>query len=111
MVSGCHLQVPGQTSKNALFAEVQRLDFTRKGEDSSVEFKLEKCALFVAKQIDQRSRYYLFQVDNTAFQQSQGTQKVSVEQVKLTFNENYILFLAALFEHHLNETKQLVEFA
>ena len=36
---------------------------------------------------------------------------MSVEQVKLTFNENYILFLAGLLEHHLNETKQLVEFA
>ena len=67
-VSGCYLQVPGPTSKNALFAEVQRLDLTTKGEETA-DLKLDKFALFVAKQIDQCSRYYLFQINNTTVQQ------------------------------------------
>jgi len=64
-VNGCFLQLPvSRDSKNFLFFGLDRLLVSQSGladcSDSQISLKCAGIELFVAKQIDQACKYYLF---------------------------------------------------
>ena len=110
-------------SKNSLFFGINNLKIDKRlassASPSSHQLVLECSAFdtFVAKQIDQSSKYYLLQLHELCIQANfaPGTNRVNNAEatlglVCLAVNENYVLFLASLMEYHMNDMKDLVEF-
>ena len=110
-------------SKNSLFLGISNLKIEKKLASSFTpsDFQLVlECSAFdtfVAKQIDQSSKYFLLQLHELCIQANfqPGTMRVNNSEatlglVCLAVNENYVLFLASLMEYHMNDMKDLVEF-
>ena len=72
--------------------------------------------MFIAKQLDQTTKYYISQVHDLDVQVRMGTNldqpkliEASTSLVKFSINENYVMFLASLFEYHFNDVRQLID--
>ena len=109
-------------SKNSLFIELNDLVFEQvvpelRSENKVASARFQAIDVFVAKQINQSSKYFLVQIHESSLD-AQTTQTSGQQQrldwqlglVKLTMNENYLLFLASLIEYHFNDAQALINF-
>ena len=69
-----------------------------------MQLKFEEFKTFVARHIDQETKYPLLQVNNISVEQDGANIllcHLSVERIKVTLNENYVLFFTQIADHHL----------
>ena len=71
----------------------------------------------MAKQVNQISKYYLIRLHESSAQAHHGSNgynsrlEFALGVIRLTMNENYLLFLASLIEHHFNDVQALINFS
>ena len=87
----------------------------------TMDARFQAIDVFVAKQINQSSKYFLLQLHESTLEAKIGCGGSQQQQrslnlncklglVKLTANENYLLFLASLIEYHFNDVQALINF-
>lgn len=67
--------------------------------------------------MNQSSKYFLVKLHESSLQAYMGAQgqnqilECQLGLMKLTMNENYLLFLASLIEYHFNDVQALLNFS
>jgi len=82
-----------------------------KHEDISVKLACAAFECFVAKHIDQIFKYYLFQMLDVDLQalipiedpKVPKEARFGVNKVQLSLNDNFLLLLASMIEHHMQD--------
>ena len=102
-----YLQFPAREGKNSLFLVFE--DFsamqTKAGETGDKDLQLDDklIQLYVGQQFDQTIRYNLLSIRNTSVQGLNGSHNVSVQDIAITLNENYILLPSKLIDENFDD--------
>eukprot|EP00347_Sterkiella_histriomuscorum_P015009 403358661 len=106
-IANSYVQIPLKENKNSMYLKIKEINISQEKGVNNIDY--DQIMLFIAKSQFQDAIYPLIQTQGFQMILGKGLKAIELQQLIITINENYILLLANLVEHHFEDSFQIMQ--